>query len=222
MGLIHVLSEVPEDEPKCLINFTNPLLDTTKPFTIKLLRIFTKANDNLKKNIPVKVIVNDSPFLVSTNFTIPVETETIANATNRLVTTLKIDRFKNQLLKFQDNPPNVTYNALTSNDTANERFFNLNTSKNTYLFSNNKYILYMLGYDDSDMQKITNLTVDGNEEYFKKFLQETRPLLNLRTIYVVKHDISSIQPRKRRTGNIKWHVDDTVKSVFFASKRRNR
>ena len=77
MGLIHVLSEVPEDEPKCLINFTNPLLDTTKPFTIKLLRIFTKANDNLKKNIPVKVIVKDSPFLVYTNFTIPVETKSV-------------------------------------------------------------------------------------------------------------------------------------------------
>ena len=220
MGLLHVLSEVPEDDNRCMISFTNPLLDTTKQFTIQLLRIFTKLTDKQTRNIPVEINVKDTPFFLYTNFSIPSENETIANATNSLVNVLNVDRFKNKLLTFQVYPPSTSYTNLNTNDVVTERFFNLNTSKKTHLFSNNKYILYMLGYDDNDLQKIENLNVDGNDQYFKQFLTTTDPLQSLDTIYFVKHDISSVQPKKRRNGNLKWHTDDKVKKNIFCSKTR--
>ena len=70
MGLIHVYGEVPANENRCRVRIVNPLLNTLEPYTLKLLKVFSKAKSSLTQNIPINLRVNNSPYFLYTEFSL--------------------------------------------------------------------------------------------------------------------------------------------------------
>ena len=223
MGLLHISAEIAAGENRCLLQFSNPLLNTKQPYTLKLLKVFNRPPKDSNQDIEILVKIKDTPFFVHTEYILPEESAKISEATAEVVTKLKANRFLKELKQFQLNEPEATYKQASADDNFNDRFFNLKTSKCTYLFSNNKYILYMLGYDERDFYPV-DLTSDDTDQYFRDRLQETIDLetTNCSTIYVVGHAIRNRQLSNQKKGSLKWLANDTVKSIYFQSKRNER
>ena len=224
MGLLHVYGEIPANENRCFIELTNPLLDTKQPYTLKLLKVYSHPNVNLEQDIEITIKVNDTPFFVPTTFDYVDDTDTIEAATIALANKLDDGRFKRSLETYQQNIPKFEINANNTDVDLNTRILKLSTSRNTFLFSNNKYYLYMLGYNDNDFEEINVSDID---DVFLQNQIQTSNVDNLETadcstIYVVKYTVNSPQVRKIRDGGIKWFKTDKFKDVFFQSKRHGR
>ena len=220
MGLIHIYAEIPANENRCLVHVVNPLLNTREPYTLKLLKVFSKAKASLKQDIPISIIAKDSPYFIYTTFT-PNENELISQATNNLVNKLLDTRFVRQLNNFVKEPPVPSFEN-AGDENIRKRYFNLQTSENTYLFSNNKYYLYLLGYDDNDFQEIRTQSSDNT--YISRQIDQTlnTNLTNSSIIYIVKHNINGMPLKKQANGKIKWKSRDKVEDIFFFEKRQNR
>ena len=219
MGLLHVYGEIPANENRCFIELTNPLLDTKQPYTLKLLKVYSHPNVNLKQDIEITIKVNDTPFFVPTTFDYVDDTDTIEAATIALANKLKVDdgRFKRSLETYQQNIPKFEINANNTDVDLNTRILKLSTSRNTFLFSNNKYYLYMLGYNDNDFEEINVSDID---DVFLQNQIQTSNVDNLETadcstIYVVGHAIRNRQLSNQKKGSLKWLANDTVKSIYF-------
>lgn len=220
MGLIHVYGEVPANENRCLIRIINPLLNTREPYTLKLLKVFSKAKSSLTQDIPITIRANDSPYFIYSEFSLPEPTEYIINETQKIVRLLK-EKLQNKISKFVKEGPTPSFESVQDNNLRG-RYFNLRTSKNTFLFSNNKYFLYLLGYDDNDFTKININTTENS--YIRRHVQNTLNVVttDCSTIYIVNHNINQIPLKRQQNGQLKWKVGDKVEDIYFISKRQNR
>ena len=81
----------------------------------------------------------------------------------------------------------------------------------------------MLGFEDKDFDKI-DLSLPQEDIYFQEEILNTIDVerTNCSIIYVVRNSIRNYQLSNQKHGNIKWLIEDTVKSIYFKSKREER
>ena len=222
--MLHLQAKVKRGSNFCRISYENPLNNVRKPYLLKLHSVYSTANETGIVKLPVTYTVQDSPYIAYVEHEInneklikeyaqDIATKFAETSNSRIVRTLK---------SFSPEIPKVEIKQASDTDVT-ARYFNLLLPKNTYLFSNNKYALYALGFDDVQILEIDNSTETTGLASHLVEPTTSFDSTDISKIFIVENNKETgYLPSETIPGNIKWIETDKFSSVYFPTKRQRR
>ena len=218
--MLHVQSEIKANNSWCVVEYDNPINNIRKEYRLRLHSVYSKANDFGNVDIPITYKVQDTRYIKYFEYSLS-NSKTIKKVSQEIKNKLNSQNFTKQLKKFANQPLVAEFNNQPDEDEST-RYFDIKLPRNTYLFSNNKYILYALGYSDNQLGVVDDLSRIGfSRHHIEPSLSAVAT--DISKIYVVQNNNqNSFFPSDTEVGNFKWQTDDKFENVYLISKRNQR
>ena len=228
------------DSNQCDVQYTSPLEKCkTEHYQLKLDSIWGQAVETNPVMIPIKYEIRDSAYIACIDSDEIVDTMTISDYSRKIARLLNGEErhtagiHKRGSIKFHDilqknhhTLPEVVYNANTRDDNLTSLFVQLKLPANTYIFANNIYPLYALGFSEEQIifiEDIERITPPIPPELIH--IQNRFAFSSVKSIYYApgQHKTAvNRMPVNTVFGNLKWLSTDTFESVYYPAKREER
>ena len=216
------------------VEYTTPLERCKENYyLIKLDSIYSSALEDNPVITPISFKIQESSYIVSINTDEINYDRSIKNYCKHISTLLNGEgagihsrssrSFLNTLLDHSPIPPSALFSDSATDNNVISRYFNLRLPAKTFLFSNNKYTLYALGYADEQILFIEDLQAHNLPQEIIQISAQLGKYASLKSIYLAPNNQAiSRLPVDAPKGKIKWLDADTFDSVYFPERRRAR
>ena len=221
MYSVHVQSEINANDSSCVIEYENPINNIRKEYSLRLHSVYSKANDYGNVDIPLTYKVRDARYINYFEYELS-NNKKLSKVSSEIKKKLSTQNFIRKQKKFVDQPVLAEFNGQATDDDETTRYFDIKLPRKTYLFSNNKYVLYALGYSSNQIGTLDDVLRTGfSRHHIEPSLSAAAT--DISKIYVVQNNKETdFFPTDTKVGNLKWETEDKFENVYSISKRNQR
>ena len=241
MGLLILKTKWEKNTNECSVEYVTPLEKCKDNYyNLKLDSVWAEASETRPVVVPVNYHIMDSGYIASIDSDEIVDSKPIKEYAQHITALLNGDfrningihkrssqKFFDILRNNHHTLPQAVFDANARDNEETSRYFRLKLPAKTYIFSNNIYSLYALGYSENQILYIENLEQYSNNSIPKELidLQNRFAYSSVKSIYLApieQETVTNRMPVFTSPCNLKWLDDDTFESVYYPARRHLR